>query len=532
MSSGQWQLLVTAAMAWVLARFFLVATAISLRRGQGPRAEWVRRLEARGYFDTSFTSGEIFAKSMHKCAAALARLKGAGAAGSLVFALACGIILFLWSLPLNELHQARASYDQARREIASAQMARTAPLNACVVEHALREIERQTGSPILRVPDGLRVYPFDEASQQRLKAVYPRHSVELYLREFLQGNKLTEDPRDLIRGIRAVPGYAEAIDRLTSDGRLVPALADYVIRSPANEALMNDIRAFCRGEPSGPNRSFVPIRPRTEYQRATYRLRLSIIAMMDDSLIRDSYNLYHERSAQMQLFLSLLYSLGAGLLVLLSLKIAIGLCRWTRTQAGLMSNFLRVALAAPAIIVVMVIFIAFNGAFTTAAPIAVGFFATRAPAASMEQDYRRRMNHYVDSVGRIARQTCADIGPNSPLSPGCRLADAFLEPWDPERRTFDFEAAIPRQGPSGEPLPGAFMTMLQGGMLTMLVAGGTLQQEPGVSGGHAFWGGLHSSPAFLFLLMPLVIVLAAGVVSLLLTDARRVLANRLAKGGL
>jgi hypothetical protein len=531
-SSGQLKLLVALALAWVLARFFLVATAISLRTGQGARAEWVRRLEARGYFNTSFTSGEMFAMSMHKCAAALARLKGAGATGSLIFALASGIILFLWSLPLNELYQARASYDQARREIASAQMARTAPLNACAVEHALREIERQTGSPILRVPDGLRVYPFDEASRQRLEAVYPRYSVELYLREFLQGNKLTENPRDLIHGIRAVPGYAEAIDRLTSDGRLVPALADYVIRSPENEALMNDIRAFCRGEPSPPNRTFVPIRPRAEYQQATDRLRFSIIAMMDDPLIRDSYNLYHERSAQMQLLLSLLYSLGAGLLVLLSLKIAIGLCRWTRTRAGVVSNVLRVAFAVPAIIAATLIFIAFNGAFTTAAPIAVSFFATRAPAASIEQDYRRRMNHYADSVGRITLQTCADIGPNSPLSPGCRLVDAFLEPWDPERGTFDFQAAIPRQSSGGEPLPDTVMTMLQGGLLTMLVAVGTLQQEPGVSGGHAFWGGLHSSPAFLFLLMPLLFVLASGVACLLLTDARRMLANRLAKGGL
>ncbi|HEX6375932.1 MAG TPA: hypothetical protein VFZ91_09430 [Allosphingosinicella sp.] len=513
---------------YLAARFVMVAVAMAGLEGEGAAAPRMKSLQARGFLSEDMPAGALFAHGARRIAAAMERLTGRGTTRALTFAFLAATILFLASLPLAQLQGARTEYDTVRRQMSDRTLIGNAPRSACVYEHALAEIERRIGRPLFDVPARPRVYPLGDPSSTALADASPRLPVDLFVRELMAGSKMTDDVRDIPAGLRQYPPVAAWLRR--GGQRLTVDTYQLAPPSPANRAVADRIRSFCVETPSVIAAGFEPVRPRGDYDRLVERFRHGVIAIADDPEIRESYNLVQRKRAETQLLLSFIYSVGAAFLLLLSLTASIGLCRLTRPRFGLAANYAVTALSLPMILVFAMLFLAFTAVLAKTSPLVVGYVVSRSNAGADEADYRRRAHHYIDRVGRLTRRTCADIGPRSPLTPGCRLADAYLEPWDPATRRFDFSRVVPKRMAGGEPFPAPVAKLLEESMLSMTLAVASMEKDPGLNLMPRLWGGMQSSPTLLLVVAPFLFAFAGATALLGLLDARRKLLKRLAQG--
>ncbi|MEA3066238.1 MAG: hypothetical protein QOJ27_2699 [Sphingomonadales bacterium] len=516
---------------YLASRFLLVAVAMAGLQGEGFASGWMKCAEARGFLRAEARSGELFALGARWLAGLMERITGRGTTRSLTFAFLTATTLFLASLPLAQLQGARADYQSLRRQMTDPSLNEKMPAVACVQEYAMAEIERRIGRPLFNVPAHPRLYPLGDETSATMAAAVPPVPVDLYVRELMNGRKLTADARDILPGMREYPPVAAWLQR-TEGNEPIPAEWYQVSPpSPANRTVADRILAFCVDKPSVTSAGFEPIRPRPDYDRIVERFRLGALAIVDDPMIRGSYDLFQQKRAETQLLLSFIYSLGAAFLLLLSMTAGIGLCRLPRRRWGLGRNYGATALALPMIIVFFPLFLAFTSALSTISPLVVGYVVSRSNAGADEADYRRRLSHYIDSVGRLTKRTCADIGPRSPLTPGCRLADAYLEPWNPTTGEFDFSKVVPRTMTNGKPLPAPIAAVFERSMMSFGLAALSMEQDPGLNLTPRLWGGMQSSPTLLLIISPFLLVLSGATALLLVLDARRKLLRRLALPG-
>lgn len=515
---------------YLAARFIAVAAAMAGLEGEGFAAPWMRSDRARRFLSSKEPPGALFALGAGKMADALERIVGRGSTRKLTFAFLTAIVLFLLSLPVAQLQRAGADYALLRRQIADPIVVERGPGYACVYEHALAEIERRLGRPLFDVPERPRLYPPGDRTKAILAAAKPPVPVELFVRQLMSGRKMSANARDIMPGMRAYPPVAKWLRRTGGAEPLPDSWYMVTPLSPGNAAVARRIEAFCLNEPSETPPGFEPLRPRVDYDRIVERFRLGTLAIVDDRFTRESYNLFQQKRAETHLILAFIYSVGVAFLVLFSLAASIGLCRLPRPRWSVEANFGATALALPMVPVFALLFMGFNAVQATASPFVVGYVIARSNAGADEAEYRYRVSRLVDSFGRLTRRTCADIGPSSPITPHCRLSEAYLEPWNPATGQFDFSKLVPREMDGGAPAPAMLVDFLDRSVLSLGLAGASMEKDAGLSLTPLLWGGMQSSPTLLLLVAPFLLVFSGAAFLLFLLDTRRILLRRLERG--
>jgi len=125
--------------------------------------------------------------------------------------------------------------------------------------------------------------------------------------------------------------------------------------------------------------------------------------------------------------------------------------------------------------------------------------------------------------------TCAELGSDSPVFGWCEFIGIMAEPWDSEKRSFDFSRVLP---PSDSVDDEALQWALSGAtrsLMTLIVSSAAEKFERRNDNEVALWKGLNFGSLAAFIALPFLVVFASATLLFLLLDLRWAAVKRVAR---
>lgn len=504
---------------YLTARFvvFEIMTVV-LRRVPAARA-WFQAANARGWLLRETRSRALFTAAIRKVALGLEWLTGKGFIRGATFAFVAGVAIFLSTLPLSQVNGAAAEqYAALRAQGQDSNAAEKYAATLCAQDNIIREIERERGEGrLFKLPPGYSLYPVDDpqATLQGLMDYNDRGW--LFLQEFHYGRALTDRISDIPLADRQNPVIAQRIAQDSRNGKLTAKLANLSPLEPAHRAYVDDVAEFCWGQATPAKTAFKPVRPLADYQRMVEVARSQYLAFLDDEGVRRAYVFFQQKLVTGQVAAVFFSAMGGGFLLLLSVKLAIVICRALPSRAWVVVNIvLANVMGVAAATLVVLLLSGWTSVSQAVSPMALYFTVKNPPGTQLEAEYRAHADHVLAKAVQAKTIVCGEVGDTASLDVACDVVTDYFKPWNPATKHFDYGAMIPRKTNGTPNLPDKEVEAMRRSTLSLMTAYaaiGPREKTARETEKVVFWGGVGASPIYYVVVAPL---LGVGVLAMLL----------------
>jgi hypothetical protein len=508
------QIAPTLIICWILywiVRFILFELLTGILR-RVPRARsWLRHQTAAGRFDRNVRSSALFSNAFRLLAEGAEWVVGRGWLRAPTFVFVATILIFLSVLPMDQVRAARNQYDTALAALRTVDVAQTA-MATCALETAFAEASRRTGLS-LSPPPSFQPYPFDGNDSETWRALGGER-LSFMAFALMDGRRLTDDPAEIDPALRQYfPWVGRDIDAKTVDGRLTQDTFKFLPPDPLSQAASEDIRALCDQDPDTRSRTLTPVRDPAAYAGIVERVRAKALATLESATVRETFNTFQVKVAASRFGIAFFLALAPAVVLWISLKLMIFVCRVPRRSIWLIANYaLVLGTSSVGAFVISGTLLGSREVVNAVVPFASGYLLAVAADPASETESQRQANAFIGEAVALSDATCAEIGSASPFSGWCETLELMAEPWDAASRTFAFERLIPQEE-MNDPAYTYLMGKVTSAPMTFAFAYMGVDKENQDRFSISFWQGVTMGSFMLLVLAPW--LLLCGLATLL-----------------
>jgi len=509
---------------YIVLRFIALEILTVVLRQVTPARNWFRRQNEKGRLVPDIRSSPLFAEGMRCVGDVLLWVVGTGWLRAPTFVFIAGITIFLANLPVDQAAEARMQYESAYTSVRDFKVDRTALATACLIENGLAVVKSRTG---VAIAGATKIYPIDSGIDVRLSQ-YSKNNERAFflLGALLNGRMLTDSAGKAPQN----PALQRYWSEVTRDGRFINRGYVFLPRSPASEAAATDLIAICDFDSATRSVNLHPIRNPADYEGLLARSRVRILAFLEDTEVRDAYDAFQVDIFVVALMNSFFIAIGSGVVLWFSFKSAIAICRSPCKRIWPSVNYcLVVGLSAGAAFATIILLVPTRSVAASFASVVMPLTLFAAPTPSIETEYRQHFNVVVEHGLKMIEPTCAELGSDSPVFGWCEFIGIMAEPWDSEKRSFDFSRVLP---PSDSVDDEALQWALSGAtrsLMTLIVSSAAEKFERRNDNEVALWKGLNFGSLAAFIALPFLVVFASATLLFLLLDLRWAVVKRVAR---